>query len=72
MKATSRCRTLGSLRWGVSDKSEFCVTLQREHWNWQVCTPNNSDQREAVLAMARGYTRAFPKDHVIACENTGC
>ncbi len=26
-----------SLRWGVSRKAEFCVTLEREHWNWQVC-----------------------------------
>jgi hypothetical protein len=61
-----------SLRWGTGPKGQFCATVRRKHWNWEFCSVERGDQRDSILSFARGYTREFPQDRVISCNNSGC
>ena len=60
------------LRWGKGKQGQFCAAVAQDGWNWEICAPDVGNQREAVLGMARGYTRSFPKERVIKCNNTSC
>jgi len=70
------------LRWGTSAKGPFCATVAgptmslgsaaEGHMIWQFCAPDSPSRREAILAIAKGFTKAAPKSHMLECENTGC
>lgn len=65
-------RDAATMRWGLGPRGDFCVTIVREGWNWELCGPDRPNRRDALLSVARGYTRDFPKDRVISCVNSGC
>ena len=73
-------RTLGhqplassvGLRWGTTLDGQFCADVAHEQWNWQLCAPDSSSRREAILGLVRGYTQSFPVGSGIVCDNKGC
>ena len=61
-----------TLRWGTTVDAQFCADVTREHWNWELCAPDDASRRQAILGVIRGYTQSFPVGQEIACANTGC
>jgi hypothetical protein len=60
------------LRSGISPEGQFCATVARDEWNWQVCGPSDPIQRQSILRVAEQYRVGVAKTDVIECTNSGC
>ena len=58
-----------TLRWGTGPKQQFCVTIDRTRWLWEICGPDRPADRVAMLDIARGHRVNAPADD---CEHGGC